>query len=142
MHPLSGSASWLALLAATTLGAGEFDQIRAHVSGGLIGEQSFRLVVQTYARSAVDAAGRVAPRVRPLGSMQRSITADELSRGVSVSVVQVRQGADSPVIVAWVEPGEPNLELDALTARPHAEALVGVSNVETGQRAHIIVRPS
>lgn len=140
MHPLSGSVSWLALLAATTLGAGEFDQILAHVSGGLTGDQSFRLVVQTYARSAVDAAGRLSPRVRPLGSMQRAVTADELSRGVSVSVVQVRQGADSPVIVAWVEPGEPTLELDALTARPRAEALVGVSSVEAGQRAHVVVR--
>ena len=59
---------------------------------------------------------------------------------MSVSVVQVRQGADSPVIVAWVEPGEPTLELDALTARPRAEALVGVSSVEAGQRAHVVVR--
>jgi len=139
MAPVPAPVTWLALLAATTLGAGELDHVRAWVSGGLSGEVSYRLVVQTYAPESVDAAGRVAPRARPLGSMQRAVTAEELSRGVSVSVVQVRVTGDPPVVVAWVEPGEPTLELDALTARPAPEALVGVSRSAAGERARIVV---
>lgn len=140
MHPLSGSVSWLALVAATTLGA-ELDQVRAHVSGGVSGE-NLRLVVQTYASQAFDASGRVLPRARPLGSMQRAVTADELSRGVSVSIVQVRADSDTAVVMAWVEPGDPNLELDALTARLLASAHVGVSRTESGEAARVVVRPT
>ncbi len=141
MYPLSGSVSWLALLAATTLGAGELDQVWAHVSGGVSGE-NLRLVVQTFASAAIDASGRVSPRARPLGSMQRAVTADELSRGVSVSVVQVRAGGDTAVVMAWVEPGDPNLELDALTARPLAAAHVGLSRAASGEAARVVVRPT
>ena len=142
MAPLSAPVTWLALLAATTLGAGELDHVSAHISGGLTGDANYRLVVQTYAPESVDADGRVAPRARPLGSMQRAVTADELSRGVPVNVVQVGMNAQAPVVIAWVERGDPILELDALTARPLPEALVGVSQSRTGERAHIVVRRS
>lgn len=140
MAPLSAPVTWLALLAATTLGAGELDQVRAWVSGGLDGGDSYRLVVQTYAPQSVDAQGRLSPRARPLGSMQRAVTAEELSRGVPVSVVQVRAGEAEPVLVAWVERGAPNLELDALTARPLPEALIGHCRAVSGERAHVVVR--
>ncbi|MBK8999472.1 MAG: hypothetical protein IPM35_27440 [Myxococcales bacterium] len=139
MAPLSAPITWLALLAATTLGAGELDQVRAHVTGGVLGDHNYRLVVQTYAPGSVDDQGRLSPRARPLGSMQRAVTRDELSRGVSVSVVQVRADSAEPVVVAWVERGDPTLELDALTARPLPEALIGVSRAQPGERAHVVL---
>ncbi|MBK7578735.1 MAG: hypothetical protein IPI67_00900 [Myxococcales bacterium] len=135
-------ATWLALLAATTLGVGALDQVSACISGGLSGEDSYRLVVHTYAPESVDAEGRVAPRARPRGSMQRAVSAEELARGVPVNVVQVGVSATDPVVIAWVERGEPTLELDALTARPDPGALIGVSRTRPGERAHVVVKPS
>jgi hypothetical protein len=68
-----------------------------------------------------------------VGSVQRAVTADELRAGVQVSVVERRPRADGgpgedPVVVAWVEAGEPNLEFDGQTARPGpGSILVGLA---------------
>lgn len=135
-HLVPDSASWIALVAATTLGAPEVGQVRAHVSGAVAGvEPLYRLVVQTYATGALDAEGRPSAKARPLGSVQRAVTADELARGLAVNVIQVGPSASNAMVVAWVEPGEPNLELGALTARPSAQAMVGVSPAAVGERA-------
>lgn len=140
MAPSSGPVTWLALLAATTLGAGSLDYVRAHVTAGLRGDHAYRLVVQTYSPGQLDADGRLFPRARPLGSMQRSVTADELARGVTVRVVQSRPEERAEVVVyAWVERGEPTLELDALTARPEPEALVGSSRALSGEAARVVL---
>jgi hypothetical protein len=139
MAPLPAPPTWLALLAATTLGAGELDHIRAHVSGGLDGDEPHRLVVQTYSPESVDHRGLPGKGARPLGSMQRAVTAEELSRGLSVSVVQVRPNAAAGLVLAWVEPGAPTLELDALKARPPEGARVGVSALRDGERARVVL---
>lgn len=136
---MPGPASWLALLAATTLGSASLTEVQV-TAGGVRAQSPMRLVVQTYAPENVDALGRVSPRARPLGSMQRAVSAEELARGVPVSVLQLDGERDAHVVVAWVEPGEPNLELDARTAKPAAEALVGVSHSRAGERAHIVMR--
>jgi hypothetical protein len=126
--------SWLALVAATTLGSGQFGQVRAQVSvrGGQATAQrvgSYRLIVQSYDARSVVAGDFPAQHARPLGAMQRAVTAEELERGVSVDVLHLgiddAVTADS-VVVAWVERGLPNLEFDALTARPAPDAVYGV----------------
>jgi hypothetical protein len=125
----AASVSWLALLAATTVGAGHFDHIRARVSAttGEVG-RSYRLVVQSYAESAVDAAGLPGRRARPIASAQRRVTSEELANGVSVSVMQVADELErNPVVIAWIEPGEPTLEFDARAARPQPGTAMAVS---------------
>lgn len=117
------AGSWMALLAATTLGDAA-DALRAEVkANGLAEGASYRLVVQSY--DVLD--GRLIPslRQRPVASVQRAVTAAELRRGVSVPLVQMRE-ANAPVVVAWVEAGEPDLEFDGRTSRPGRGSVYGV----------------
>ena len=115
--------SWMALVAATTFGTGELDCIRAEISSddapGAEDDESLRLIVQSYEAGSVDAQGP-SKYARPLGSIQRAITPEELKKGVSVDLVNVRrdESGEAPVVVAWIERGEPTLELDARRARP------------------------
>jgi hypothetical protein len=108
----------------TTLGDAA-DTLRAEVrAAGLSGGGVYRLVVQSY-----DATGRDA---RPVGSVQRSVSADELRQGVNVNLLELRQGAaptaqlQSPLVVAWIEAGEPDLEFDGRNARPSPGSVYGV----------------
>src|ERR1700761_9091300 len=113
----AAAGSWLALLAATTLGDAA-DTLRTEVRAeGLSGGGTYRLVVQSY-----DETGRDA---RPVGSVQRAVSADELRHGVHVNLLELRQAggamteaAQSPLVVAWIEAGEPDLEFDGRKARP------------------------
>jgi hypothetical protein len=125
-------ASWIALVAATTIGLNHVDRVRAEVrveteASGTAAD-SYRLIVQCYAPESVGKGG-VDRYARPLGSTQRAVTPEELRDGVAVDVLQLGEEArvERPVIVAWVEPGEPTLEYDALRARPSPDALIGVS---------------
>jgi hypothetical protein len=104
------SGSWMALLAEATLPAARTVQaeVRADVGGG---SEPMRLVVQVFGR------GR-----RPLGAAQRAVSAAELRRGVRVDVVQVGGEGETPRVVAWVEPGAPDLEYEGLEAAPTARA--------------------
>ncbi len=121
----AAAGSWLALLAATTLGDAA-DTLRAEVrAAGLAGAGNYRLVVQSY-----DATGRDA---RPVGSIQRSVSADELRHGLHVNLLELRKQAaapgpevQSPMVVAWIEAGEPDLEFDGRTARPSPGSVYGV----------------
>jgi hypothetical protein len=129
------AGSWLALLAATTLGDAA-DTLRAEVKAdGLSAGAVYRLVVQSY-----DGAHRLVPAsdARPVGSLQRAVTADELRNGVHVNLVQLRHSASgaqgqSPVVVAWIEAGEPDLEFDGRTARPRPGSVFGVVRRGVGQ---------
>ncbi len=121
------AGSWLALLAATTLGDAA-DTLRAEVRARGLTEGAYRLVVQSYDATAGKIPG---PDARPVGSLQRAVTADELQRGVHVNLLELRAGAvrpsgDTPVVVAWIEAGEPDLEFDAREARPRAGSMYGV----------------
>ncbi|HEX3772185.1 MAG TPA: hypothetical protein VHV30_15015 [Polyangiaceae bacterium] len=120
----AAAGSWLALLAVTTLGDAA-DTVRAQVRAqGLPSSGNYRLVVQSY-----DATGHDA---RPVGSMQRSVSADELRNGVNVNLLELRESANlgsaqSPMVMAWIEAGEPDLEFDGRTARPSPGSVYGVA---------------
>lgn len=124
-------ASWMALVAATTIGLGQLDRVRAEVSADtatLGSTDRYRLVVQSYSRESVGAGAMPSARQKPLASAQRSVTAEELARGVAVDVLRLGESLDpSQIIVAWVEKGEANLEFDGAEARPTAGALYGAS---------------
>ena len=119
----------MALLAATTLGDAA-DTVHAEVRAvGLSEDAAYRLVVQSY--DATD--GRVPGRYsRPVGSLQRAVTAAELRQGVHVDLLELRESvpassADAPLVVAWIEAGEPDLELDGRAARPQPGSVYGVA---------------
>src|SRR5579862_3349437 len=83
----AAAGSWIALVAATTLGDAP-NALRAEVrANGLADGETYRLVVQSY-----DAGGAQVPDqyARPVGSLQRAVTADELRHGVHVSLFEFR----------------------------------------------------
>jgi hypothetical protein len=132
----AATGSWLALVAATTLGDG-VDTLRAEVRADGLSDGDYRLVVQSYD----DIEGRVpSRRARPVGSAQRAVTADELRAGVQVSVLELRERAeapatDRPLVVAWIEACGPDLEFDGRTARPRPGSVYGVVKRSANQAA-------
>lgn len=138
-------ASWMALVAATTMGLGQVDRVRAQVSAdtaSLGTSGRYRLVVQSYERDSVPSGNMPNARQKPLASAQRSVTAEELSRGVAVDVLRVGESlGDSQVIVAWIEQGEANLEFDGAEARPSAAALYGASDSRDVGAARVVLKP-
>jgi hypothetical protein len=97
--------------------------------------RSYRLIVQSYDHADVSSLGT---RERPLASIQRAVTPEELKQGVRVGLLEFRQdrreaddgegeSAAPPVVVAWVEEGRPDLELDGLRARPRPGSLQGAA---------------
>ena len=151
MTTAATSASWMALLAATTIGIGNIQRVRAEVSANIhsIGEAAgsdasagYRLIVQSYPRASMAQGGLPGAKVRPLGSAQRAITLEELAHGVSVDVVGVGETlAEDAVVVAWVERGKPDLEYDALGARPTDGAVYGTADAQAtnAPRAQIVL---
>ncbi len=101
----------------------------------------YRLVVQSY-DGPLDGV-RLSSRARPVASMQRAVTRDELRHGVKVDLLELRQVAAEPssavrsaahaargtftqaLVLAWVEEGKPDLEYDARRARPQPGSFVG-----------------
>jgi len=132
----AAAGSWLALLAAVTLGDGA-DTLRAEVRAHGLRAGAYRLVVQSYDASDGRVPGRDA---RPVGSLQRAVTADELQHGVHVNLLELREAAvatqgERPMVVAWIEAGEPNLEFDGRTARPRPGNMYGVARRDVGDDA-------
>ena len=80
-------ASWMALVAATTIGLGQLDRLRAEVSADTSslgqGGARYRLVVQSYAQGSVVAGNMPSARQKPLASAQRSVTTFALHRAFS-----------------------------------------------------------
>ena len=138
----------MAILAATTFGVdAAAETVHAEVraaDGGLrdlrAGED-YRLIVQTYDGDRDPQR----PGAKPVASMQRAVTAEELRRGVRIDLLELRQGQQeigagvgSPVVVAWLERGRPDLEFDGRMARMPIDALSGVVRApRDGARAHI-----
>ena len=142
----AAGASWLALVAATTVGVGSLYRVRAAVSVDARklsrSDVGYRLIVQSYAPESFGIGARDLPalRARPLASTQRAVTLEELARGIAVDVLGVSStGESAPVIVAWVESGKPNLEFDALEARPNDDAVYGVAAQSETARATPVV---
>jgi hypothetical protein len=134
----------MALLAATSLGSVSVERMRTQVSAQDLAAPTsagYRLIVQSYAPNSVGANQLPGANHRPLASVQRAVTAEELARGIAVDVLQIDQavGDRAPVIVAWLEHGAPDLELDALRARPTATAIYGVARA-FGGAARLVLR--
>jgi len=130
----SRKASWMSLVAATTLGIGGVDQVRAHIKAGCHpGDGDLRLIVQSYSSDSLDRNALPMAHAEPLASTQRAITAEELQEGIDVSFLQLPapKSTDS-VVVAWIEPGPPDLDYDALQARPHHGTYYGVAQRSDG----------
>jgi hypothetical protein len=118
-------ASWLALLATSTLGA-DSTTLLAEVQlddsvRNIRGTAPQRLIVQVYAGRP----GDLSEESKPTSSAQRAVTLEQLREGIAVHLVDVKPESALPApnrltVVAWVEPGVPDLELDALKARPPA----------------------
>jgi len=131
----AAAGSWLAILAATTVGDAAA-RLRAEVRAeGLSEDGAYRLVVQSYDASDGLLPGRHA---RPVGSVQRAVTAGELRQGVHIDLLELRTGATpphmgAPVVVAWIEAGQPNLEFDGRMARPAPGSVYGVARRATTQ---------
>ena len=125
-------ASWAALVAASALGDSEFTHVHARVVGDARFEgegTGYRLVVQSYPSTSLSPARLPLLRAKPLGSVQRAVTPEELKRGVAVDLLQWGEGRpDRAAVVAWVEPGVPDLEFDGLRARPPAHAWFGAAD--------------
>jgi hypothetical protein len=123
-------ASWMSLLAAATLGVSGVDHLRARISSGdHVGEGDLRLIVQSYSRANLDGRDLPQQHAQPLASIQRSITAEELREGIDVSFLQLPTEGErgESVLVAWVERGVANLDMDALEARPDQGAYYGTA---------------
>ncbi len=118
----------MALLAAATLGDAAAT-VHTEVRAEGLAEGPYRLVVQSYGEKAGRLPGEHA---RPIGSVQRAVTADELQKGVRVNLLELREGmvgstpVDSPTVVAWIESGQPDLEFDGRKARPQAGSVYGI----------------
>lgn len=141
----AAGASWMALVAATTLGLPVLQRLRAEVSVSaqeLPREtlEEYRLVVHSYpAESVVN--GVPQEHARPCASAQRAVTTEELARGVAVDVMAVgaEEAREASVIVAWVERGAPDLEFDARRARPSREAYVGTVAADELSEARVVL---
>ena len=123
------SASWLALVAATSLGIAHAETVRAEIklppealeSGG-----RYRLIVQSY-----DTLGRksLIPSGRPRASTQRTVTPADLVDGVRIDLIELgdEEASSERRVIAWVEPGEADLEFDARRAKPMPGSFYGVA---------------
>jgi hypothetical protein len=124
--------SWTALLAATTLGVVGASVLHADIQSQarLDETRTYRLVVQSYGHKGAELEGE-----RPNASLQRQVTAAELRAGIRVGLLEFRRDdstADTdapgaPLVLAWVEEGKADLELDGLRARPRPGSLRGAA---------------
>lgn len=127
----------MSLVAATALGLTDVEAVRARIVSEPVldpGADSWRLVVQSYSSKSLAERGLPDAYARPRTSTQRAITAEELRQGVDVRIVDIEGGdfADR-VVVAWVEPGAPDLEFDGMRARPPAGAYYGVGRMASAE---------
>lgn len=134
----------MALVAATTLGLSQVQYVRTTVSAHIVAPElrdcSFRLIVQSYAPGSAD-AHHIAVGARPLASSQRAITSEELAQGVRIDLAHVGVSSEeAPLVVAWVEPGDPDLEFDGMTARPSEGALFGLREAHHGT-SEVLLKP-
>jgi len=76
--------------------------------------------------------------------MQREVTAEELRRGVPVTVLELERSASGrSVLVAWVERATLDQEVGGFRARPGRDAHVGVARPRSDcGRAAVVLRPA
>lgn len=117
----------MSLLASTTLGVESASTLRAEVRADVPLEGRYRLVVQTFAGNGA----------KPVASVQRAVTGQELRDGVQVSLVEMGERSSKSRVVAWVEVGAPDLEFDGRLSRPRAGSIVGTARGE--DNVHILL---
>lgn len=113
---LHGAESWTSLVA-TTMGLDAFGRLRIIVRAKSVGLERGRLVVQAF-----DKAGSEA---RPLASAQRAVNREDLFDGVEITLHPNDESMSGHHVLAWIEPGEPDLEYDGLRAKPKAPISLG-----------------
>lgn len=129
---LHGVDSWTSLVA-TTLGLDALGRLRIVVRARSVGIERGRLVVQAFAKADCQA--------RPLAAAQRAVSREELLQGVELSLHPEHCDAHtSHHVLAWIEPGEPDLEFDGLRASPSAPVSLGRVRA-LRDRAEIELRP-
>lgn len=110
-------SSWMDLLAGTMSPETSADSVRAEVRADVPDAGPLRLVVQSYEEGSS----------RPVGSVQRAVTARELRNGVRVQVVELRERGSErrkPRVVAWVEDGALD-DFDGLSSKPTPGSMYG-----------------
>jgi hypothetical protein len=133
-----GSSSWLSLLAATTNGLEASPTVRARIHANIRADQStepLRLVVHSYDVRQLRDGEPVAGEARPRASSQRAVTREQLHRGIVVDMLPTKWSDDdqsSFIVYAWLEKGRPDLEFDALLARPTVQAFRGLARTHGG----------
>jgi hypothetical protein len=142
----SSVGSWMGLLAAATLGVPGASTVRAQVRAdmALSDGRPYRLVVQSYDPSVGIGGDVPSGRAKPLASMQRPVTAEEMKEGVRVDLLELGQVAVSSddaargnlakaLVLAWVEEGRADLEFDGRRARPMPGSYVGAARRRADQ---------
>jgi hypothetical protein len=136
---IAGPASWLALVAATSLGVAHAETVRAEIKlppEAADPDGRYRLVVQSYDRRGHLTA--IPASIRPRGSAQRAVTAGELVQGIRVDIIELGEARpldrESGVVVAWLEVADGDLEFDARAARPSPDSFFGAA--ASPARAH------
>ncbi len=112
----------MSLLASTSLGLESANTVHAEVRAdrGLV-DANYRLVVQTYHANN----DTLTAQSRPVSSVQRAVTAQELREGVQVRLLELGSRSSQPLVVAWIEASGPDLEFDGRMARPRPGSIVG-----------------
>lgn len=111
-----GAESWTSLVA-TTMGLDALGRLRIIVRAKSVGLERGRLVVQAFAKAGAEA--------RPLASAQRAVSRDDLFTGVEITLHPNDASTTGHHVLAWIEPGEPDLEYDGLRAKPKAPISLG-----------------
>lgn len=137
---LRQTGSWLALVAAATVGSGTspvLANLTLDDADRPLKSQAFhRVIVQLLPVSADGASLRDQPR----SSEQRIVTLDQLRRGIQIPLFHPsNQPEPELAVVAWLHPGEAHLELDPFEARPEGSRVIGVSRIAT-EAGHVQVR--
>ena len=138
-----GAVSWSSLIA-TTLGLDDFGRVWVRVRAEVPGNEACRLVVQLYPSGSAEPGAAIQRYARPLASAQRAATPEALRNGLEMMLVHwmsAHEPVGDTVLIAWVEPGEANLEFDGLRARPAEAAYVGMCRPEH-ERVNLVLQRS
>ena len=144
-----GAPSWLGLLTSTTLGSNSAF-VRVDVQSSFLPllaapGDPLRLVIQVFVKSALR-NGQLLPWARPSASAQRAVSAEALRVGVSVLLAGFERQQIGPIdhlVVAWVELGVADLDLDGAVARPSWDSCSRVVRLSPeGSRISLRLQPS
>lgn len=127
--PPSTTSSWLALVASAALGVAAVAMTAEVRAEGVRSRGPLRLVIQAF---DADGSSR-----KPVSSVQRAVTPEELARGVKVDVIDLSTTTKNTRLVAWVEPGEADLALDGRVAKPGRRSVRGQAMGAAGKPLRI-----